>query len=193
MCFNNMRSMDIKIWISGILVLFIILKHVSHSSLGCNTKAGAGGSLLAFRLELHPWNCKLQRTKHDRTLKSKNTAVGHARPHWYGHGMCWPQWEMGLHFPWGGWLTRKCGVKPSGFVEGHKRKQRLLTGPDSVRSRPTFSYYFKNIFFISYHVSLFCWFWPISFQEPLLSSWCPSEHRPWAPAKAQFALWGELV
>lgn len=22
----------------------------------------------------------------------------------------------------------------SGFVEGHKRKQRLLTGPDSVRS-----------------------------------------------------------
>lgn len=77
-----MPTMDIEIWISGILVLFIIFKNVSHSSLGCSTKAGAGGSLLAFRLELHSWNWKLQRTKQARTLKSKNTAVGHARAPW---------------------------------------------------------------------------------------------------------------
>lgn len=77
-----MPSMDIEICISGILVLFIIFKNVSHSSLGCSTKAGAGGSMLAFRLELHSWNCKLQRIEQDRTLKSKNTAVGHAQAPW---------------------------------------------------------------------------------------------------------------
>lgn len=169
-----MPTMDIEIWISGILVLFIIFKNVSHSSLGCSTKAGAGGSLLAFRLELHSWNWKLQRTKQARTLKSKNTAVGHARAPWVWTWYALTSVRNGAALCWRGLAYGKCGLRPSGFVEGHKRKQGLLTGSDSVRSWPTFSYYFSNVFLLRYHLSLFHWLTHLlseTFSLSLLSFW----------------------